>query len=517
MHPMMPSIRISGFRWLWLGLCCLLSGGLWAVSPVWSLHEGDRTQPVAVHTWNQMLYLAADDLATFLGGQIRAAQNPDAIWLLVNETRIYLRAGGRVYDINGQLRELRQPIRMWNHRWWVPLEWVQEVVPLIRGQPVHVLSNVREIWIGTIQGPQIRWQVDTQPALTRMQLFSQPPIPFQIATPPGEIRITLQAKRVHWQDAEPQYTDARITRVTVHTEPHRTTLVIHLQNPQQRADVYAPEPGHLVVEIHGPTHSPSPHLPASATPSSEPPADAVPVTPEEFTTVVIDPGHGGEETGTVGVDGVLEKDVTLAIALRLKRVLEDRLGLQVVLTRDRDVTMDLDARTAKANNVHADLLISIHANATPQGRATGVETYYLSTDWVDEETRRRLSASEPGAFRPVQPSAQESDALQLILWDMAQIAHLEESSMIAQLVQEELCRTLRIPNRGVKQAPFRVLIGANMPAVLVEVGFLDNPTEARRLLDATYQQQIANAIARSIERYIQIRRQSAQPKFPAGG
>ena len=514
---MMQSIRISGFRWLWLGFCGLLPVGLLAGPSVWSLHEGDRTQPVAVHTWNQMLYLAVDDLATFLGGQTRAAQRPDALWVLIDGIRIYLRAGGRVYDMNGQLRELRQPIRAWNNRWWVPLEWVQEVVPLIRGQPVHVLPNVREIWIGTIQGPRIRWQVDTQPALTRLQLFSQPPIPFQIATPPGEVRIILQAKRVYWQDGPPQYTDARIARITVHAERHRTLIIIHLQNPQQRADVYAPESGHLVVEIHGPTHPPAPNLPVPTAPASEAPADTVPVTPEEFTTVVIDPGHGGDETGTVGVDGVLEKDVTLAIALRLKRVLEDRLGLQVVLTRDRDVTMDLDARTAKANNVHADLFISIHANATPQGRATGVETYYLSTDWVDEETRRRLRASEPGAFQPAQQTAEASDALQLILWDMAQIAHLEESSLIAQLVQEELCRTLGIPNRGVKQAPFRVLIGANMPAVLVEVGFLDNPAEARRLLDATYQQQIAQAIARSIERYIQMRARRGQPKFPAGG
>jgi N-acetylmuramoyl-L-alanine amidase len=224
----------------------------------------------------------------------------------------------------------------------------------------------------------------------------------------------------------------------------------------------------------------------------------------EIDVGVIDPGHGGNETGTVSPTGIMEKDVTLSIARLLKHLLESRLGLQVMLTREDDRTVDLDTRTAMANNLHADLFISIHANAAMRGRATGAETYYLSTDWLDEETRKRLSASEPGAFAP-RGSSHPSDPLALILWDMAQIAYLEESSRLAQTIQQTLNQELGLPDRGVKQAPFRVLMGAQMPAVLVEVGFLDNPEEARRLADGKYQTRLAEALYRSIERYLLTR------------
>jgi len=234
--------------------------------------------------------------------------------------------------------------------------------------------------------------------------------------------------------------------------------------------------------------------------------------PDGINVVVIDPGHGGSETGTVSPTGIMEKDVTLSIARLLKHLLEGRLGLQVWLTREDDRAVDLDTRTAIANNLHADLFISIHANAAMRGRATGAETYYLSTDWLDEETRKRLSASEPGAFAPRGPSNSQ-DPLALILWDMAQIAYLEESSRLAQTIQQTLNQELGLPDRGVKQAPFRVLMGAQMPAVLVEVGFLDNPEEARRLADGKYQTRLAEALYRSIERYL-LTRQALQAPPP---
>jgi N-acetylmuramoyl-L-alanine amidase len=214
-------------------------------------------------------------------------------------------------------------------------------------------------------------------------------------------------------------------------------------------------------------------------------------------TVVIDPGHGGDETGAAGPSGSLEKDVALAIARKLKAQLVNGLGLQVFLTRERDEAMDLDARTAIANNYKADLFISIHANASRARQAAGSEVYFLSYQADDEETRRIAQAE--GMVANGAPGG--GSDLALILWDMAQAAHLEESSALASRIQEELALTRGSEGRGVKQAPFRVLVGAAMPAVLVEVAFISNGEEEKLLLSDAFQTKVAAALTKGIARY----------------
>jgi N-acetylmuramoyl-L-alanine amidase len=217
-------------------------------------------------------------------------------------------------------------------------------------------------------------------------------------------------------------------------------------------------------------------------------------------TVVIDPGHGGEETGAQGPAGTLEKDVTLQIARRLKALLVNHLGLQVFLTRERDEFLDLDARTAIANNYKADLFVSIHANASRTRSAAGTEVYFLSYQASDEESRR-VAHSEGGLPEVFSGSSD----LGMILWDMAQAEHLEGSSALASRIQEEVAVARGTPGRGVKQAPFRVLVGAAMPAALVEVAFISNPEEEKLLVSEEFQTKVAAAMLRGIARYRQDR------------
>jgi N-acetylmuramoyl-L-alanine amidase len=215
-------------------------------------------------------------------------------------------------------------------------------------------------------------------------------------------------------------------------------------------------------------------------------------------TVVIDPGHGGENPGARGPGGTVEKDIALAIARRLRSELVNARGLQVFLTRDKDVDMELDDRTAIANNYKADLFVSIHANASRARGAKGSEVYFLSYQASDDDSRR--IAQLEGAAEPL-PGASVGSDLALILWDMAQAEHLEESSALASRIQEELAVVTGSEGRGVKQAPFRVLVGAAMPAVLVEIAFISNPDEEKLLASETYQAKIAASLARGIERY----------------
>jgi N-acetylmuramoyl-L-alanine amidase len=232
----------------------------------------------------------------------------------------------------------------------------------------------------------------------------------------------------------------------------------------------------------------------SGTPSAAPPETAG---APGIRTVVIDPGHGGGEVGAMGPGGTLEKDVTLAIARKLRAGLVNTLGLQAFLTRDRDQELPLDDRAAYANNYKADLFVSIHANASRATGAHGSEVYFLSYHATDDDSRRVASIEGEAAAR----GGPAGGDLALILWDMAQTEHLEESSALASRLQEELAEVTGSQGRGVKQAPFRVLVGASMPAVLVEVAFISNSEEEKLLTSDAYQAKIASALARGIARY----------------
>lgn len=236
-------------------------------------------------------------------------------------------------------------------------------------------------------------------------------------------------------------------------------------------------------------------------PSDEP---AVPVKsrsaesgPRLLRSVVIDPGHGGTESGAVGSTGLEEKDVVLDVARRLARMLREQAGLEVYLTREGDQVLSLASRTALANHQQADLFISLHANASTSPGARGSETYFLSAEATDDEARN-LAALENRAAGEERGAATRDDGLEMILWDLAQTEFLLESSRLAERIQEELNRLLDTPNRGIKQAPFRVLEGATMPAVLVEVAFITNPEEELLLLQESFRERIATALYRSV-------------------
>jgi len=219
-------------------------------------------------------------------------------------------------------------------------------------------------------------------------------------------------------------------------------------------------------------------------------------------TVVIDPGHGGLETGAKGRFGNLEKDITLAVSLKLKALIEKELGFEVVLTRDRDVDVATETRSAIANNHKAALFISVHANGSVQRKAAGSETFFLSLNATDEETRRLayLENNSSELQNRVDPSADND--LMMILWDMAQNAYIKESSRLAELVQGELDAMLGTRNRGIKQAPFKVLTGVACPAILVEAAFISNPDEEQKLASDEFQTKVAQAIYRGLARYL---------------
>jgi len=242
--------------------------------------------------------------------------------------------------------------------------------------------------------------------------------------------------------------------------------------------------------------------PAPAEPA-KPAAPQKPVEPAPAFVVVLDPGHGGEHAGAVGPRQLKEKDVTLAVALRLKARLEAVPGVSVLLTREDDVDVGLHARMVFANTKKADLFVSLHANSMPtrlsRKEAHGVETYFLSADPSSAEAR--MLADAENADAPEDAPQATDDPVGLILQDLARTAAHVDAAAFAKLVHRSIVKGTQTKSRGVKQAPFYVLIGAEMPAILVEMGFISHPWEGRRLSDPAHQEKLAAAIDSGIAEF----------------
>jgi N-acetylmuramoyl-L-alanine amidase len=267
------------------------------------------------------------------------------------------------------------------------------------------------------------------------------------------------------------------------------------------------EPFRIVMDIKGSEHK------SVINPKSKPNLTQKPIDPKRSTSgiakqlslgvrrIVIDPGHGGKDYGAPGcVKGVHEKHITLQISKRLATKLKRELKCEVILTRTKDKYLTLEERTAFANTKNADLFISIHTNASRDKRAYGLSTYFLNL--ADDDESKRVAAMENAT------SANNISDLEKILFSLMHYSKINESSRLATTVQGTMTSHLkqkgykRIKSKGVKQAPFYVLLGAQMPSILVETSFISNPRECRRLMNSKYQDRLCEGIIRGIKKYI---------------
>ncbi len=221
-------------------------------------------------------------------------------------------------------------------------------------------------------------------------------------------------------------------------------------------------------------------------------------------TIVIDPGHGGKDPGAIGYKKLKEKDVVLKIALKLRDLIKKHLpDTKVILTRDRDVFVSLKERTQMANRKQGKLFVSIHANSIRNKRVSGFETYILGEG--KESLAREIVMKENSVIQyETEDVRKEYEGLKMIIASLAQSAFMKQSSYLAELVQQELAKEMRsagLKDRGVKQGPFWVMVGATMPNILVETGFISNKHDAKILRTEKYQLRIAKGIFNGIQRY----------------
>lgn len=403
-------------------------------------------------------------------------------------------------SLGGDLRLLSSPVQVEDGRWMIPIDAVPRMIGPLLGQPAEWRSGSRVLVIGAFHALKVNVTTFVSGDQVRVVLEASEKVPFKVVQEGARVTVAMPRDLVDVAFQQERLTGGIVDLVQyVGGRENLLAVTLGRRFLQMKASEQE-RPARLVLEFEAAP------LPArAAAPQPAPAGDAGPM------TVVIDPGHGGSDNGAVGPGGTMEKDVTLAVSRKLRALIQNSLGYQVFLTRDRDQDLSLDERSAVANNYKADLFLSIHANASRAKAAVGSEVYFLSYQASDEESRR-VAMVEGAAVMPSAPPGTGSD-LALILWDMAQAEHLEESSALAGRLEEELALATGNEARGVKQAPFRVLVGAGMPAVLVEVAFISNPEEEKQLASDAYQNKVAGALSRAVARFVREReRRSGAPR-----
>jgi N-acetylmuramoyl-L-alanine amidase len=407
--------------------------------------------------------------------------------------------------VGRQIVELRQAPIASGAGLWVPLEALQLGLGELMGLDIRWLGTESLLQIETRRAREVGLDIQVvhiQGVTTVVLQFDHTPV-YQVASQGEWLEVVSQSDRLRLQ-REPRPPRSSLLE-QVEADERRVRLRLAPGAVAAEPYVLAAAPGQaagrglrLVIDI-----SRAATLDAGAVTPLEPSLDPS-YDPPGVRTIVLDPGHGGAEQGAIGPAGTQEKELTLILAKALKRKLEERLAVQVVLTRGEDADLPLDTRTALANQIKGDLFISIHLNSSPASSAHGAETYFLALEASDEQARQ-AAESENRAGQPADAAASSGDeGLQLLLWDLAQSQHLAASQSLARLIQEELNQALGLADRGVRQAPFAVLMGATMPAVLVELGFISNPSEEGRLLDPEYRANLLDAVVRAVVRFKSI-------------
>lgn len=429
------------------------------------------------------VYVSASEVVTALGGTI--APDANGFKITIHNAVSAFGPDSKYGVVRDDLIEMPVPPITIEEKPFVPWQFFQGLLAKTASMDVAWDGASRSLVVRPAQRDAVGVQVSLAnvQGISKVVLTLSAPAEYSIVKEPAAYLVRFRSP-LRAPFGEQGYEDPHIARVTF----TGSDLRIHLTGPDVVGDAYQlNDPPRIVLDFRkGAAPAPGTPLPLPVQKPQELPG---------IRTIVIDPGHGGREVGAVGPNGLMEKDVTLAISRRLASALAAKLGARVILTRDDDSVVSLDQRTALANQYKADLFLSVHMNAAVVQDAKGSETYFLSLEASDELAQK--AAENENAAAGSNPTAD----LNLILWDLAQQAYLGESSRFASAIQEELNAATSVANRGVKQAPFKVLVGATMPAALVEVGFISNPEEEAKLQSDEFQTLMVDALTRAVERY----------------
>jgi N-acetylmuramoyl-L-alanine amidase len=478
-----------------VGLVCVFVASLAgqpAAAPLTLVaREGRRSLPVAVASGREMI--ALDDLAAAF--QLAVREEGGAVTVSYRAHTIVLTPNQALASVDRRLVSLPAPLTRAGGRWLVPFEFISSVLAQIHDTKPDLRRQSRLVVIGDLRVPRITVGLENSANATRFTFDVNPAAQNAISQEPGRlvVRFDADALDVTLPPAAAQglVQSARVVEpASIHIDlgPRFGSFRASNQTTGTTARLTLDVLATPAVE----TSNPAPPTPAP----SDPPPD-LPVFGQQVTairTVAIDPGHGGDDLGARGEGGTVEKDLTLAVARRVKAAVEARLGVRVLLTREDDRPIPLNGRIALANNNKADVFISLHANASLVPTASGATIYVAGFD-DQNQTQTTLTPERVPVF------GGGSRNIELVLWDFAQIRHIEQSAELSRILEDTLRERGTLEVRPIERAPFRVLESANMPAVLIEMGFLTNPAQEKALAGAAFQTAFAQSVLDAIIRF----------------
>jgi N-acetylmuramoyl-L-alanine amidase len=439
---------------------------------------------------------ALDDLAALFSVVVREDAAAGGLTVTAGTQTIALSPGQSLASVSGRLISLPSaPVRD-GRAWYVPVDFVPRALSPALGTRIELRKPSRLILVGDIRAPRVVGRIEPLGSAARLTLDVAPATPHTVSQDGSRLLVRFDADML---DAALPTATAPDFIANVRPGDGPASLAIDL-GPRFATFRATDSPGdrgaaRIVIDVVGTTEAAAPAPGAPPVPEMPPLIDLAPA--GTLRVIVIDAGHGGSEEGAKGPAGTLEKNVTIAVARRLKGTLEGRLGVRVILTREGDTTMGLDERAALANNNKADLFISLHANASLRPGVTGAEVFYLSLGEYGDAAERAAR----GDSDPIPVFGGGSRDIELIPWEMAQARYIRESAALAQGIETSLRARVPMSPRAIQQAPFRVLVGANMPAVLVEMGFITNAAQEKQLQTDEFQNLIAQALFESITRF----------------
>jgi N-acetylmuramoyl-L-alanine amidase len=471
-----------------------------AAAPPYTVLSREGRRPLAARMVSGQEMFALEDLARLFDLSVREDAAAGGLTVTVRNQIIVLSAGQSLASVGGRLISLPSaPVRD-GRTWLVPVDFVPRALAPLLGSRVELRKPSRLLLLGDIRAPHIAGRIEPLGSLARLTLEVAPATAHTVSQDGTRLIVRFEADML---DAVLPATTAPELIQGVRLGDAPASITIDL-GPRFASFRTSDQPGdrgsgRIVIDVLAPSTEPPPQqgLPSIPGSSQEAPPlfDVAPV--GGLRTVVVDAGHGGSEEGAKGPEGTLEKNVTLSVARRLKAALEARLGVRVILTRDGDATVGLDERAALGNNNKADLFVSLHANASMRPATSGAEVFFLSLEEYGDAAQR--AAHGDSESLPVFGGGTRD--IELIPWEMAQARYIQESAALAQAVEASLRERVPVSPRAIQQAPFRVLVGANMPAVLVEMGFLTNPDQEKQLRSDDFQNTVVQALVESITRF----------------
>ncbi len=460
--------------------------------------EGRRPLPTTIA--NSQELIALDEVASLFQVTVREDALVGGITVTARGRTIVLSADQPMASVSGRVITLPSPPLRSGGRWLVPVEFLPRALAPLLDTRIDLRRPSRLLIVGNVAVPRVSARIEATGPPTRATLDITPATPVRVTREGNRVVVRIEADGL--DPGLPGDGGGLIDEFRIGDQP--TTVFVVLDERAGATRFTPTDSGgvtRVVVEVAA-ASGPGPDATATlVVPAPPPEAGAPPLLTASravLQTIAIDPGHGGDDIGVRGAGGAEEKQITLQVARRLRTLLETRLGIRVILTRDDDRIISLDDRAAAANNSKADLFVSLHLNASPITAVAGAEVFHLRLDREGEDARRAARAD--AVLLPVLGGATRS--IDVIQWDLAQARHVERSAALAAMLEEAL-RDAKVPMaaRPRQDAPLRLLTSANMPAVLIEMAYLTNTGQEQLVRSDDYQNAVAQGIYDGVLRF----------------